>query len=265
MIPKRKLAERAFTLIEVLVVVAIIALLVSILLPTLKRAKEQAKRAVCAAHMHQLSLGVFSYANDHRGSGPMRGFKTYTVSETEHEAGVPPGRSDVKVLTNLGLLYKKWIGSQQDILYCPANYANTRDLVPDFEASAPAGGWKTLWDGNVYWTFGGLNYAFPLATSISPNFRGTNVFPSSAWGDGFADWVAAWETNHPGMRFKMPTNPCLVTDWMIGGLGFVHLDGGNAMYADGHVRFQRQKDLPGQMTSGQTGQYDIWYAFSLRQ
>jgi prepilin-type N-terminal cleavage/methylation domain-containing protein len=47
--------KRAFTLIEVLVVVAIIALLVAILLPSLRNAREEARSAVCASRMRQLT------------------------------------------------------------------------------------------------------------------------------------------------------------------------------------------------------------------
>ena len=47
---------RGFTLIELLVVIAIISLLVSILIPSLKRAKELARRAVCASNLHQPGL-----------------------------------------------------------------------------------------------------------------------------------------------------------------------------------------------------------------
>jgi prepilin-type N-terminal cleavage/methylation domain-containing protein len=59
--------DRAFTLIEILVVVAIIALLVAILLPSLKRAREQAKRVVCATRLHNIGLANQLYANSNKG------------------------------------------------------------------------------------------------------------------------------------------------------------------------------------------------------
>ena len=44
----------AFTLVELLVVVAVIAILISMLLPVLKNARETARTAVCASNLHQV-------------------------------------------------------------------------------------------------------------------------------------------------------------------------------------------------------------------
>lgn len=52
-----------FTLIEILVVVAIIALLVAVLLPSLRRAREQAKVSACLSNLRALSIAVSAYLN----------------------------------------------------------------------------------------------------------------------------------------------------------------------------------------------------------
>ncbi len=56
----------AFTLIEVLVVVAIIALLIAMLVPSLATARTQSRLVVCQTNLHQLGLGIAAYANQQR-------------------------------------------------------------------------------------------------------------------------------------------------------------------------------------------------------
>ena len=53
--------RKGFTLIELLVVISIIALLLSILLPTLGRARESAKKVVCLSNMRQMGIAVQCY------------------------------------------------------------------------------------------------------------------------------------------------------------------------------------------------------------
>ena len=58
---------RRFTLVEMLIVIAIIAILMALLAPTLRRSLAAARDVECANNMHQLAVAQLSYCSDHRG------------------------------------------------------------------------------------------------------------------------------------------------------------------------------------------------------
>ena len=65
--------RKGFTLVELLVVIGVIALLISILMPALQRAKEQANWVSCLSNMRQLGQAFTMYQNAHKGRFPRPG------------------------------------------------------------------------------------------------------------------------------------------------------------------------------------------------
>jgi type II secretory pathway pseudopilin PulG len=64
---------RGFTILEILVIMAIIAVLLSILLPTVSKLRERAHRLICVNNVRQLAAAVIQYANVNQGRLPHHG------------------------------------------------------------------------------------------------------------------------------------------------------------------------------------------------
>lgn len=69
--------KRGFSLVELLVVVAIIAILASLLLPALARTMESARRTICVNNLNQLGLSLRMYADEHSGDWPLRAVRYF--------------------------------------------------------------------------------------------------------------------------------------------------------------------------------------------
>jgi len=69
-----RFGRRAFTLIELLAVIAIIALLMAILTPALSRAINTARDIHCRSNLRQIGMAIHLYTVDHRGLLPPTGF-----------------------------------------------------------------------------------------------------------------------------------------------------------------------------------------------
>ena len=112
----------AFTLIELLVVVSIIALLVSILIPALSKAREQAKQVVCAANLRSVSMTYLMYGFDADDWLP---WPTYSVNYPYRLHY--PGRYDQRtgdLILFSGYWMVPYIEGNGEVFFCPsANYS----------------------------------------------------------------------------------------------------------------------------------------------
>ena len=87
---KSQIRLKGFTLVELLVVISIIAVLLAILIPSLNKAKEQAKKIVCQNNMRQIGLGAHAYSLDSPTAGliicPTSG--KYSMEDLDNSANI---------------------------------------------------------------------------------------------------------------------------------------------------------------------------------
>lgn len=215
--------QAGFTLIELLVVIVIIALLTSILVPSLSRAKEVVRRVTCLSNLRNMGLATNAYHAEYRGffppalygmysPGPIFGWDFIRLEDGTYEPGLiwSSMESSVEILQCPSMRGDaNWAGDP----YTGYNY-NTSYLGGPTE---PLGGWELA---------GGMPPTANVEEILVPSL--CVVFGDGSYGKGANKFMRSpW----PGPRDTDISKPTRGA----GCQGFLHLGQSNASFADGHA------------------------------
>jgi len=181
---KKKL--KAFTLVELLVVIGIIALLIGILLPTLGKAREASKRAACLSGIRELGNALRLYATQYKDQIPI-GY----MDQHQFSVFVNLNNTNGTKVSLLGLLAMSKLTQNPRAFYCPSN------TDPQFMYNTPENPWPAFdkYPNDPRFTTPGLGH-----TRVSYNLRPVACWPSSS--------KPTTDTND--RRYWVP---CLGPDW----------------------------------------------------
>jgi prepilin-type N-terminal cleavage/methylation domain-containing protein/prepilin-type processing-associated H-X9-DG protein len=215
--------RRAFTLVELLVVIGITAVLLSILLPAINRAREAARTVQCAAQLRQFGQAIINYASSNRGLLPA--WSGYHAYPNDPYADDPNGPGWPALLT-------RYIGANPDapIYRCPAAPTDDRNTTYFL-----CGRW--------------MGFQTPLLRSMpfskiklaSQFVMGGDCTAPEYYPPPFGTALGGDDVDKDDQRWK-----CLRFFGEADGYN-MHKAGNNALFADGHVRAFKKFD-PQQMT-----------------
>ena len=207
---------RGFTLIELLVVIAIIAILAAILFPVFARARENARRASCQSNLKQIGLGIMQYTQDYDEKlpiiKPFNGVDNYVVDYANS--------TDYGVLKPIFPYTKSW-----QLYLCPS-------ATPATGTFAPSGNSNTNYLSN--------------GVVITPTGMNVAAIPSSAELIVMQEKAQSWYYDCQQPERVAGGDRNRVWYWLYppGKYSDIHFDGGNLLYADGHVKWRRTTSIP---------------------
>jgi prepilin-type N-terminal cleavage/methylation domain-containing protein len=159
----------AFTLIELLVVIAIIAILAGLILPSLGRARNAGRKAVCIGNLHQVGVAIQVYSQDHAGWMPYGP----SAPPFSHPAELYPSTGSPTSLLSLrdgrpvglGLLLAKALSQTPAVLFCPAS-----DQPMDARSELAKVGTNQA-QCSYYYRHGGVTGLFQTPPETPPSVR----------------------------------------------------------------------------------------------
>jgi prepilin-type N-terminal cleavage/methylation domain-containing protein/prepilin-type processing-associated H-X9-DG protein len=178
--------RRAFTLVELLVVIGIIAILIGILLPVLGQARERARRIACLSNMRQLAIAWTMYANVNKGLIPS--------ADTNGQGWAADGNLDNDI--RRGSLYQ-WIPNPETYR-CPNdhNALNARSYSVN-DTVSPTGMFGTRRIGQVR----RASEVFVFIEEFDPRGYNLNSFVLPPTGDSWVDYPAVWHNHGVNLSF----------------------------------------------------------------
>jgi prepilin-type processing-associated H-X9-DG protein/prepilin-type N-terminal cleavage/methylation domain-containing protein len=241
----------AFTLVELLVVIGIIALLISILLPSLSKARAAAMRTACMANQRQIVQAMFSYSADNRGYFP----PTYVMGPNPNNLAGAWVQFDWYTYPLVGrYLNSKPVNSSgldmpfyttTRVFFCPAvayqNAPNSKFFGKDFGI-----GYNVRNGNRLFWRYNAAAPYAPITTPASSIPLKQSLFRLPAQTIVLADSVQAVAVGNEAFRwnqFYVNQTPSLATDhaWM--STSYRHGRMAVVSFADGHVEtFRSNQD-----------------------